>query len=96
MPCSPIPGCSARCVPCRAVPWQNVFLLHVGAEAGDGGGTWLVGHGTAQHSTAQHAGGGGAAVPVCKQPPSILLCDTRLHRLLVTLSGIQTQVEAPA
>ena len=32
---------------------------------------------------------------VCQQPPGTLPCDTRLHRLLVALLGIQVQVDAP-
>ena len=32
---------------------------------------------------------------VCCQPPDTLLSDTRLHRLLVALLGIQVQVNAP-
>ena len=32
---------------------------------------------------------------VCRQPPDTLPSDTRLHRLLVALLGIQVQVDAP-
>ena len=32
---------------------------------------------------------------VCQQPPGTLPSDTRLHRLLVALLGIQVQVDAP-
>ena len=32
---------------------------------------------------------------VCRQPPGTLPSDTRLHRLLVALLGIQVQVDAP-
>ena len=32
---------------------------------------------------------------VCCQPPEMLPSDTRLHRLLVALSGVQVQVNAP-
>ena len=32
---------------------------------------------------------------VCCQPPDALLSDTRLHRLLVALLGVQVQVNAP-
>ena len=41
------------------------------------------------------AAGWAPEIRVCQQPPGTLPSDTRLHRLLVALLGIQVQVDAP-
>ena len=50
---------------------------------------------TAAMQDTMEAAGWVPELRVCQQPPGTLPSDTRLHRLLVALLGIQVQVDAP-
>ena len=50
---------------------------------------------TAAMQDTMEAAGWVPELKVCQQPPNTLPSDTRLHRLLVALPGIQVQVNAP-